>query len=71
MLAFSLAVLAILVATAIIAGAKWLSVEVNRETSRKHFCRHEWVDADNTPTRSDLIFVHAYAARCSKCGKTR
>ncbi len=71
MLAFVLAVLAILVATAIVAGVRWLGVGDNRLALRRSLCRHDWVEVDNTPTRSDLVFVNSYAARCSKCGATR
>jgi len=70
-LSFVLAVLAILVATAIVAGVKWLGVGDNREALRRSLCRHDWQEVDNTPTRSDLVFVHAYVERCSKCGATR
>jgi hypothetical protein len=70
-LAFVLAVLAILIASAIVAGIKWLTVPDNRESLRRRACRHDWVEVDNTPTRSDLVFVNSYAARCSKCGETR
>jgi hypothetical protein len=71
MLAFILAVLAILVASLIIGAVKWLAVDDNRERLRQRVCRHDWIEADNTPTRSDLIFVHSYAAICSKCGLPR
>ena len=57
MLAFVLAVLAILVATAIVAGVRWLGVGDNRLALRRSLCRHDWVEVDNTPTRSDLVFV--------------
>ncbi len=71
MLAFVLAVLAILVATAIVAGVRWLVVSGNREALGRWTCRHDWVEVDNAPTRSDLVFVNSYAARCSKCGETK
>jgi hypothetical protein len=70
-LAFVFAVLAILIASAIVAGVKWLIVPGNRESLRRRVCRHDWVEADNTPIRPNVIFVHDYAARCSKCGETR
>jgi hypothetical protein len=61
-----------LIVAGILAGARWLSHEQNRERLRELACSHEWRSLDERNAGSSgLRFVSPYADECVKCGARR